>query len=105
MLAGERPLCILGVRSRGLTAVSASLIRRFDLCFCLGSGVASGGLRLGSRQRHRLRSSINHVHALGGTLRHELAQHLQRRFEFFIGHRLEGIAVLYLVFAGHQQKR
>src|SRR5262245_31229511 len=39
---------LLGSRSRGPTAVSASLIRRFDLCFCLGSGVASGDCASGA---------------------------------------------------------
>ena len=91
---------LLGLRSRGPTAVSASLIRRFDLCFRVGSGVASGdcasgagsatgsavplitflaGARRelsrathresrqlligwrGSRERHRLGTSLNHV--------------------------------------------
>jgi len=42
VLAGDGTLRILGLRSRGPTAVSTSLIRRFDLCFCVGSGVASG---------------------------------------------------------------
>jgi hypothetical protein len=42
VLAGDGTLRLLGLRSRGPTAVSTSLIRRFDLCFCLGSGVASG---------------------------------------------------------------
>ena len=39
---------LLGLRSRGPTAVSASLIRRFVLCFCVGSGVASGDCASGA---------------------------------------------------------
>jgi hypothetical protein len=49
-----------------------------DLCFCLGSGVASGDC-LGSRERHRLRTSINHVGRLAGGRREYLAQRIERR--------------------------
>src|SRR5262249_51122237 len=126
---------LLGLRSLGPTAVSASLIRRFVLCFCLGSGVASGdcasgatgsavplitfspnhvfaaslaraasylaqriesrvqlliGSR-GSRERHGLGTSLNHIRRRL-TPRQQVSQRLQRRIKFFIGHRLDDAA-------------
>src|SRR5262245_12715557 len=46
-------------------------------------------------------STVRITHA--GPVRHELPQRSKRLVQLLVAHRLEGIAVRYLVFAGHQQ--
>jgi hypothetical protein len=52
----------------------------------LRGGLVAGrrlGLRLGSRERHRLRSSLNHVRRLAGARREHLAQRIESRVQLF----------------------
>src|SRR5262249_39816590 len=57
--------------------------------------------RRGSRECHRLRTSLNHVRRLA--LRHILPQRSERLLQLLVGHRLEDIAVHNLEFLGNQQ--
>src|SRR5262249_30239446 len=73
---------LLGLRPRGPTAVSASLIRRFVLCFCVGSGVPSGDCASGAGSVTGSAVPSINVHRLA--LRHILPQRSERLVQLLI---------------------
>src|SRR5262245_6943286 len=87
------------LRSLGWTAASAgSISRLFGLGFSsAGGAVTACGLwrdvkrsLRGGRERHSLRSPLNHVGRLA--LGQERPQRLKRSIEFVVGHRLDDVA-------------
>ena len=68
--------------------------------FLRGLWRSLGGLRLGSRERHRLGTSLNHVRRLAGARREHLAQRIESRVQLLIGQRLDAAGVLELISLG-----
>jgi hypothetical protein len=98
VLAGDGTLRILGLRSRGPTAVSTSLIRRFDLCFCGGSGVASGGTA--PREPGATGSAVPSITFAASPARAASISRNASRVQLLIGHRLDAAGVLELHLLG-----
>src|SRR5262249_1590914 len=69
------------------------------LVFSLGLWRSLGGLRLGSRERHRLGTSLNHL-LRRLTISNQLPQRSKRGVELLVGHRLDAVGVLDLHLLG-----
>src|SRR6516225_7755311 len=99
---------LLGLRSRGPIAVSASIISRFGLRFVgssVASSAASGDGPLGSRERGRLRRAFNDFHRLTGSRREHGLDGLDGLLDLLVRHLLYAVRVLSLHLARHQKRK